>query len=192
MADLADITAEPRAVSTKGATRAMRRNGRVPGILYGGAEGSVAISVEDAALNQEHGKSGFFSRLYSLSLGREKYRVLAREVQVHPITDALLHIDFLRLTEDSVVNVDVPREWQNPNNELIRELVAETPNTVLADWHGYAQNTSGMHVKDGIHLSTKGVNKYAAVLEDAVVTLTEAQDEQPLPSPPADSDGQQE
>ncbi len=82
-----------------------------------------------------------------------------------------------------VVNVDVPREWQNPNNELIRELVAETPNTVLADWHGYAEANSGLHVKDGIHLTTKGVNRYSQVLEGAVEALTEAQDQQPAPVP---------
>tara|TARA_B100000745_G_C20090351_1_gene372711 strand:- start:152 stop:850 length:699 start_codon:yes stop_codon:yes gene_type:complete len=113
MADLAEIQAEPRAVATKGATREMRRSGRVPGILYGGGEDAVAISVEGAALHLEHGKSGFFSRLYSLILGKKNYRVLAREVQVHPKTDALLHIDFLRLTADSVVNVDVPVVFQN-------------------------------------------------------------------------------
>lgn len=85
-----------------------------------------------------------------------------------------------------VVNVDVPREWQNPNNELIRELVAETPNTVLADWHGYAETTSGLHVKDGIHLTTKGVDRYAQVLDDAVDALTEAQEQQPVASPTAE------
>ena len=113
MADVAEFKAARREATTRGAARAMRRSGRVPGIVYGGGEKPVPISVEGAHLIQEHQKSGFFSRLYTLIVDGENYRVLAREVQLHPVNDTLLHIDFLRLTSDSVVNVDVPMVFQN-------------------------------------------------------------------------------
>ncbi len=74
-----------------------------------------------------------------------------------------------------VVNVDVPRQWQEPNNELIEEMVLQTPDTVLADWHGRAATLSGLHVKDGIHLTERGVREYTDVIDEALGALTAAQ-----------------
>lgn len=113
MADVAELQAEIREPSTKGATRAMRRQGWVPGIVYGGGEAALAISVEAAVLAIERGRGGFFSRLYNLAVDGKSYRVLARELQVHPVTEAPLHVDFLRLAADSTVNVDVPVVFLN-------------------------------------------------------------------------------
>lgn len=67
-----------------------------------------------------------------------------------------------------VVNVDVPREWQDPNNELIAEMVAQTPNAVLADWHARAQLEGDVHVKDGIHLTEAGIAAYGEVITGAL------------------------
>ena len=113
MSDVGELQAARREVGHKGASREIRRNGRVPGIVYGGGEEAVPISIEEKALAYEHGRGGFFSRLYSLAVGDKTYRVLAREVQLDPVTEALLHIDFLRLTADSTVNVDVPVVFRN-------------------------------------------------------------------------------
>ena len=107
MADIAAIQAERRLGAGKGAARALRRKGKVPGVVYGGGEDALAISLETARIALEHERGGFFSRLYSLDVGGKTYSVLAREVQVDPVTEALIHIDFLRLTADSTVNVDV-------------------------------------------------------------------------------------
>lgn len=113
MAELAAIQAERRSEAGKGIARALRRYGKVPGVVYGGNETSLNISVETARITQEHERGGFFSRLYSLDIDGVSMRVLAREVQVHPVTSAVLHVDFLRLTDDSEVNVDVPVDFLN-------------------------------------------------------------------------------
>ena len=113
MSDVAELQADRREAGQKGATREIRRNGRVPGIVYGGGEDALPISIEEKVLAYEHRRGGFFSRLYSLAVGDNTYRVLAREVQLDPVTEALLHIDFLRLTADSTVNVDVPVAFLN-------------------------------------------------------------------------------
>ena len=113
MEDVAELRADRREAGSKGAVREMRRIGRVPGIVYGGGEETLAISIEEAILAQERGKGGFFSRLYSLVVDGKTCRVLAREVQVHPVTEELLHVDFLRLGTDSRVNVDVPMVFRN-------------------------------------------------------------------------------
>lgn len=76
-----------------------------------------------------------------------------------------------------VVNVDVPREWQDPNNELLAEMVADKPNAVLADWHARADSVSGLHVKDGIHLTQQGVKEYANVIDEALAAITAAQEQ---------------
>lgn len=78
-----------------------------------------------------------------------------------------------------VVNVDVPREWQDPNNELIAELVAQTPNAVLADWHTRAQTEGDVHVNDGIHLTEQGVAAYTDTIDQALTSLTNAQSTAP-------------
>lgn len=113
MEDVAELQADRREAGSKGAVREMRRIGRVPGIVYGGGEETLAISIEEAILAQERGKGGFFSRLYSLVVDGKTCRVLAREVQVHPVTEELIHVDFLRLGTDSRVNVDVPMVFRN-------------------------------------------------------------------------------
>lgn len=84
-----------------------------------------------------------------------------------------------------VVNVDVPREWQDPNNELIAELVAQTPNAVLADWHARAQLEGDVHVKDGIHLTEAGVAAYSDTINQALVQIQAAQGVAPAAAPTA-------
>lgn len=82
-----------------------------------------------------------------------------------------------------VVNVDVPREWQDPNNALIGELVASTPNAVLADWHTTANTVGDVHVGDGVHLSESGIRAYAQTIQQALDALTAAQDAAAAASP---------
>ena len=82
-----------------------------------------------------------------------------------------------------VVNVDVPREWQDPNNALIAELVAQTPNAVLADWHARAQLEGDVHVKDGIHLTEAGVAAYSDTINQALVQIQTAQGVAPAAAP---------
>ena len=113
MSDVGELQAAQRETGHKGAAREIRRNGRVPGIVYGGGKEAIPISIEEAVLSYERRRGGFFSRLYSLDVGGKTYSVLAREVQVDPVTEALIHIDFLRLTADSTVNVDVSVVFRN-------------------------------------------------------------------------------
>lgn len=75
-----------------------------------------------------------------------------------------------------VVNVSVPRIWQDANNELIADLVETTPNAVLADWHGVATADSDLMVKDGVHLTTRGVESYAQTIKSAMKAIKIAQD----------------
>ena len=107
MADAAVLEAAPRETRGKGGARATRRAGRVPAIVYGGGREPRAVSLDGRALAREYERGGFFSRLYELGVEGASVRVLPRDVQLHPVTDAPLHVDFLRLTGDTRIDVEV-------------------------------------------------------------------------------------
>lgn len=107
------LAAETRTSAGKGAARAARRAGRVPGIIYGTKEEPVLISVEPKALMDQLNKPGFYSHIFEIEVGGKKHRTLAREVQFDPITDRPIHVDFMRFGPDTRVNVGVPVRFRN-------------------------------------------------------------------------------
>src|SRR5438034_721157 len=97
MPEIISLSAEPRERVGKGAARAMRRAGRVPAIVYGDKKDPVLISLEPRELGRALARPGFFAHLIDLKLDGTTHRTLPRDVQYHPVTDAPLHIDFLRV-----------------------------------------------------------------------------------------------
>lgn len=108
MADITSFAAELRENSGKGAARAARRNGVIPGIIYGEAKQPQAITLHPKTLEREIHRSGFFARLFDIDLAGKKHRVIARDVQLDPVTDRLLHVDFMRVGANSKIHVEVP------------------------------------------------------------------------------------
>ncbi len=113
MAEVSTIAAAPRATVGKGAARAARRNGLVPGMIYGNKLDPVMISLDRPVIDRELGQPGFFIRLVDIEVDGETHRVLPREVQFHPVTDAPLHVDFLRFSASRKLNVAVPVRFLN-------------------------------------------------------------------------------
>jgi large subunit ribosomal protein L25 len=108
MSDITSISAEVRERAGKGAARATRRSGMVPGVIYGSKKDPALISLQAKELIRHMNTSGFFARLYDVELGKGKERVLARDVQLDPVTDHPIHIDFLRVSAATTVTVAVP------------------------------------------------------------------------------------
>src|SRR5207237_1140761 len=108
MPEIISLSAEPRERVGKGAARAMRRAGRVPAIVYGDKKDPVLISLEPSELGRALARPGFFAHLIDVKLDGTTHRTLPREVQYHPVTDAPLHIDFLRVGAGAQVTVAVP------------------------------------------------------------------------------------
>src|SRR5947207_5526231 len=108
MPEIISLSAEPRERVGKGAARAMRRAGRVPAIVYGDKKDPVLISLEPRELGRALARPGFFAHLIDLKLDGTTHRTLPRDVQYHPVTDAPLHIDFLRVGAGAQVTVAVP------------------------------------------------------------------------------------
>jgi len=108
MPEIINLSAEPRERAGKGAARATRRAGRVPGIVYGDGKEPVLISLEPRALGRVLGRTGVFATLVDISLDGTTLRTLPRDIQYHPVSDAPLHVDFMRVGAGAQVTVTVP------------------------------------------------------------------------------------
>jgi large subunit ribosomal protein L25 len=113
MAETHSFSAALRDRAGKGSARAARRAGRIPAVIYGAKEEPVSITVDRLALELAVLDPHFFTVLLDLDVSGTKHRVLPRDVQFHPVTDAPLHVDFLRFDPNRLVTVDVPVEFVN-------------------------------------------------------------------------------
>lgn len=105
--------AEARERHGKGASRALRREGRLPAVLYGKGQEPVSFSISHKDFMVAYQKGGFNNKLVDIKVGGKSHHVLAREIQVHPVTDVPEHVDFLKVDENSRVHVNVPVKLVN-------------------------------------------------------------------------------
>ena len=112
-AAVSQLDVQAREKIGKGAARELRRDGRVPAVLYGGKDEPVHFSLDPNQLKKELHSTGFMSKIYEFPLGGKKERALARFVQFHPVSDLPLHVDFFRVTKGAKINVSVPITFAN-------------------------------------------------------------------------------
>src|SRR6056297_2888983 len=113
MAQSYPLNAELRERAGKGAARAVRRAGRVPGVIYGNKQEPVLISLDPVDLMKEYSKPGFFGHVYEVTVGSDTYKVLARDLQTHPINDLPTHVDFMRFSAKTRLAVNVYVDFVN-------------------------------------------------------------------------------
>lgn len=107
------LKGETRDQGGKGVARALRRENKVPGVVYGGGKDPLSISLSSKEINLEYNKGHMYTSLCNLEVGGEKHLLLARDVQLHPVTDNVLHVDFLRVTPKTKIHVRVPVKFVN-------------------------------------------------------------------------------
>lgn len=162
MSETLTLSAEVRERAGKGASRAIRREGRVPAVIYGNNEQPLGIHVEERVLVKLLNTGHFMNAVVMVETPNGAIRTLPKDVQFHPVTDRPLHVDFLRIGEHSTVTVEVPVRFENEEGSpglkrgavlnIVRhelELVvdaAEIPDEVVIDLKGY-------DVGDSIHIS---------------------------------------
>nr|WP_108721647.1 50S ribosomal protein L25/general stress protein Ctc [Neptunicoccus sediminis] len=119
MAEMPNIIATPRTGTGKGAARQARRDGLVPGVVYGGGEEPIAINVKFNELLKQLKAGRFLSTLFNLKVeGQEDVRVICRNVQRDVVKDLPVHLDLMRLRRTSRVNLFVPVEFINEETSV--------------------------------------------------------------------------
>lgn len=163
MSETLTLSAETRDRAGKGASRALRREGRTPAVIYGGNEDPAAIHVGEKELVKALGTGHFFNSIVELTVGGKTVRTLPKDVAFHPVSDRPLHADFLRLSADHAVHVNVPVVFTNEEKSpglkkggvlnVVRhelELVC-APDSIPDD---IVVDVTGFEVGDSIHISS--------------------------------------
>jgi large subunit ribosomal protein L25 len=162
MSDVTIIPAKSRPGTGTGAARATRRQGDIPAVVYGGAQGPQHISVNGRELTRNYLKGRFLSTIFVLDIDGAKQRVIPREVQVHPVSDAPVHADFMRLVEGARIKLFIPVHFKNQDESpgikkggvlnIVRHEVEfycpaeRIPQFIEVDLKGY-------DIADSIHIS---------------------------------------
>jgi len=162
MSDALNLPAELRERAGKGASRALRREGRVPAVIYGGNDEPTAIHLEEKELVRQLNTGHFMNSIVMIDIGGQSVRTLPKDVALHPVSDRPLHVDFLRLAKDAKIQVAVPVIFINEEDSpglkrggvlnVVRhelELVCESdkiPDDITID-------VTGLEVGDAIHIS---------------------------------------
>jgi large subunit ribosomal protein L25 len=181
MSEQLKLSAETRERAGKGASRAMRREGRVPAVIYGNNQEHLSIHVEEKELVKLLNTGFFMNSVVMVEVGGKAQRTLPKDVQFHPVTDRPLHVDFLRIGAHSRVVVGVPVRFVNEEesrglkrggvlNVVRHELelsceAANIPDEILIDLSGY-------DIGDSIHISAVALPEGATpTIEDRDFTI---------------------
>ena len=162
MATVKEIKATARPRAGKGAARAVRREGRVPGVIYGGKEPPLTISLDDAELRQRIFAGRFLTSIYDVDVDGTRHRVIPRDFQVDPVRDHPVHVDFMRLTEGATIRVRIPihiiNSDQSPGvkrggavNIVTHSLDVRCPADAIPD--AFEVDVSGLEINHSRHLS---------------------------------------
>ena len=108
-----EVVAQPRDALGTGASRRLRREGRVPGVLYGGGRDAVAISMEENRISRQFANEAFAAHVLTVKSGGEESQAVLKSVQRDPVTNRLSHMDFQRISAQSELHMNVPLHFMN-------------------------------------------------------------------------------
>jgi len=111
MSDVTVLPVQARERAGKGAARATRRQGLVPGVIYGAKQPPTLVAMDPRPLIAEMRRTGFYARQFDVELDGAKHRVMVQDVQFHVVMDHPIHVDFLRIGKDTRVTAEVPVEF---------------------------------------------------------------------------------
>ena len=163
MAETTILNGNLRINTGKGFARASRRAGRIPAIIYGDKQDTISIDIEEREYKKIMTQSGIFSRLLNLNIDGKSNIVLTRDIQLHPVSENPLHVDFLRIGKGSTITVSIPVSFINEElspglktggvlNTVRFELELECPADKIPE--KIEINLEGLVVGDSIKIST--------------------------------------
>ncbi len=114
MSGLIEINAELRQDVGKGASRRLRRAGQsIPAVIYGGGKDAVSITLNSNQLGKAMQNEAFYSQVLSVVIGPDSEQAVVRDLQRHPVNERVMHVDFLRVRADQILQVSVPIHFVN-------------------------------------------------------------------------------
>ena len=163
MSENSQLVANKRQNIGTGDSRSMRQKKKIPGIIYGDKKDPIPVLLDEKILKLKIKDPAFFSKQCEIKFNDEVIKVLPKDLQLHPVKESILHIDFLRVGENTTVTLLVPVKFINENNcpgikqggvlnivrreiELIT-LVSKIPESLEA-------NLDGLEIGDSIHISS--------------------------------------
>lgn len=108
-----EISADQRTLQGKGASRRLRRTGKVPAVIYGGEQAAQSIEMDHKDLFYKLKLEAFHASILSLSVAGKKEQVLLRDIQMHPYKQQVLHVDFQRVDKNKKIHMKVPLHFIN-------------------------------------------------------------------------------
>lgn len=197
MADIA-LAAEPRTIKGKQVEK-LRRNGLVPVVLYGHRREPVSLQVNERALQKTLKQAGGY-RLITLQVGQSAHQSLARAVQQHPVTRAILHADFQEVVMEEKITISVPLHFSGESSAVkaglgmllrsreavqIEALPADLIDSIAVDIEQLTPTNLAIHVSDlrvppAVRIVTDPGETIALIVATKEETLTEATEEAPV------------
>ena len=184
MSEMTTISASERERVGKGSARAARRAGLVPAVIYGNKKDPVGITMEAREITKIVHQPGIFGRLLEIDVAGTKSTVLTRDIQFHPVSDIVMHLDFLRVSQSATVGVAVPVEFINEDkcpgikiggvlNVVRYEVELNCPATAIPE--KITIDLDGVKIGDSIHISAiplpEGVSPTITDRDFTVATL---------------------
>ncbi|MEQ9143642.1 MAG: 50S ribosomal protein L25/general stress protein Ctc [Parvibaculaceae bacterium] len=162
MAENTTLTAQARDRAGKGVARALRREGRVPAVIYGDKKSPDLVSLAYNEVIRLWNRGTFMSSLLDLEVDGKSQRVIPRDVQLDPVRDFIIHVDFLRLGKGSTIAVEVPVHFLNEEeapglkrggvlNVVRHEVELTCPAESIPD--AIEIDLTGLDIGDSVHIS---------------------------------------
>ncbi len=178
--DSYELKAEARERVGKGSSRELRRNGFIPAVIYGDKQAPISIALNTNEVTKRIHAGGFMTTIATIDLDGKKYTVLPKDYQLDPVRDFTMHVDFLRVSGNTEVTVDVPVHFINEDKSAIKQggvlnIVRHTvefncPANSIPEF--ITVDLDGAKIGDSIHISAvklpKGVR---AVITDRDFTI---------------------
>ena len=154
MSEQLTLPAEARERAGKGASRALRRDGRVPAVIYGDKKEPLTVHVEEKLLAKMLSTGHFMNTIVMVDAGGEPHRTLPKDVQFHPVSSRPIHVDFLRIGEHSQIIVAIPVRFDDDE---------ESPGIKRGGVLNIVQHElelvcDAAHIPDEIHISLAGLD----------------------------------
>ncbi|WP_036264588.1 50S ribosomal protein L25/general stress protein Ctc [Methylocapsa aurea] len=162
MAEIKTLTATVRGGTGKGAARSVRREGRIPGVIYGGGDAAEPIALDYRELNKLIYAGHFLTTIFEIELDGGKQRVIPRDYQLDPVKDHPLHVDFLRLKPGASLRVQVPVHFINQEtcpgikkggalNVVLHSVEMRVPADAIPD--AIIADLGALEINESLHIS---------------------------------------